>query len=285
MSEFVYEDRKVRPEFYPIDDFDPKNYLRPSVNEEGQQEMILDTKVKRFWFRLVYPTGKISTCVERLTDTLAVMRARIYKDVADPEEAFLAEASATRYFSNAVDSKPYQQYYLDWAETVAIGRALTNAGFELPPATSEQFGIDPVTGEIITGTPVASGAALPAQQAGAPVPVVPMPPAQVQQPRQYSQVTAPPAEQPALAPTAPPSAPAPRQSISAPKTVEEIMAGMTLESAKSVIVNFGPSSCRGHSIGEIASSDPKVLIWIAERYMGPDNSARAAAQFLIKQAG
>lgn len=281
MSELAYNDRQARPAFYPLEEFDPQNYLRQTINEDGESEWVLDTKVKRFWFRLVYPNGKISSETEQLTDTRAVKKVRIYADRNDPADAFLSEASATRYFSEGAGSKPYQQYFLDWAETIAIGRALANAGFDLPPFTMGGLGINPVTGELLPGaqTVVGAPAAPPAsqlQQTAQP---------QNAQPRQYSAVTAPPAQQPALAPTAPPSAPPPRQSISGNKSAEELLSGMTLDTAKQVIVNFGPADCRGHSIGEIAANAPKILEWIAERYMGPDNIARAAAQFMIKQAG
>ena len=74
------------------------------------------------------------------------------RDRMDPPDSYLAEGKAERFApGDPASAKPYELYFADWAETVAIGRALTNAGFDVPFVNVLQDGLllDPFTGEVL----------------------------------------------------------------------------------------------------------------------------------------
>lgn len=294
----IYNDMAARPDFYKDEwGFDPLHYLRESADEEGRTELSLDVKFRKHWFRLVYPSGKIAPHPVDVNERFAIFKARVYADRNDPEENFLAEGTAIRY-NGGENAKAYERFYVDWAETVAIGRALTNAGFDVPWCNMPLNGGDmnPFTGEVVDGEPVA-------------------PP-----PRQYSSVTAPPDEQPqqqapaASQPAAPtpalqqvqaPAAPTPalqqtpaaaptpamqqvqvpaaqQPSAQQPRTLEEALQTLSVEQAKALAVNFGQNS--GKTLGQIAIDNPKDLDWLANKYKGGNFMLKAGAQILVGAA-
>jgi len=174
----LYDDKQARPDFYkPEWNFDPLQYLRKTTDEEGRIELSLDIKYRRHWFRLVYPHGQVRIHEKTITKEAAMFTIRIYADKNDDPENFLAEGTAIRYYGTG---KQYERYYVDWTETMATGRALTSAGFDVPWCNrpTENGVINLYTGETITyddeSAPGAGGST-----------------------RKYPDVTAPPDEQPA----------------------------------------------------------------------------------------
>lgn len=172
----LYDDRAARPEFYSESwNFDPLQYLRSSKDEEGRVELSLDIKYRRHWFRLVFPQGKIMVHEKTITKEAAMFTVRVYADKSDDPAHFLSEGTAIRYFGN---EKAFERYYVDWAETMATGRALTSAGFDVPWCNkpTEDGTMNPYTGETIMYE----------EDGAAPTPKAPI------GPPQYSDVTAPP---------------------------------------------------------------------------------------------
>ena len=147
----MYNDAALRPGLYQSG-FDPRQFLRLNTNEEGRREWSLDTAFKKLWFRTIYPNGRICTTVLEKDERHICINARVYADRMDPPDSYLAEGKAERFApGDPASAKPYELYFADWAETVAIGRALTNAGFDVPFVNVLQDGLllDPFTGEVL----------------------------------------------------------------------------------------------------------------------------------------
>ena len=287
----LYNDAALRPNLYQSG-FDPRQFLRLNTNEEGRREWSLDTAFKKLWFRTIYPNGRICTTVLEKDERHICINARVYADRMDPPESYLAEGKAERFApGDPASAKPYELYFADWAETVAIGRALTNAGFDVPFVNVLQDGLllDPFTGEVLEEN---------GGQAAAPAPA-PQPAAQAAPPRQYSNVTAPPVQIPAQQAAAPatqrqqppqklgmatsqqPGTPAATQPLQEPRNAEEAMK-MPLEWAKNYRITVGIHT--GKTLSEVAMIAPGALDWYLKKYSGNDFKLRAAAQILMDHA-
>lgn len=301
----LYDDRAARPEFYiEAWNFDPLQYLRSSKDEEGRVELSLDIKYRRHWFRLVFPQGKIMVHEKTITKEAAMFTVRVYADKSDDPEHFLSEGTAIRYYGN---EKAFERYYVDWAETMATGRALTSAGFDVPWCNKPTEGgmMNPYTGETIMYE----------EDGAAPAPKAPI------GPPQYSNVTAPPPggdaplmgqkpvqapvpgslpQTPAQAQTAGPLPQTPAQAQAAgplpqssakslpsapqakPNSLEEAMAVMDIERAKGLVISFGKN--KGKTLGQIAVEDPKDIDWLTNKYKGSDFLLKAGAKTLADAA-
>ncbi len=289
----MYNDAALRPGLYQSG-FDPRQFLRLNTNEEGRKEWSLDTAFKKLWFRTIYPNGRICTTVLEKDERHICINARVYADRMDPPDSYLAEGKAERFApGDPASAKPYELYFADWAETVAIGRALTNAGFDVPFVNVLQNGMlmNPLTGEVLEE----NGAPAPAPQ-----------PAEIQTPpvRQYSNLTAPPVQQQAPVQQAPakqrqqppqrlgmagqqPTPSTPQAGVqqpvqtAEPRNEEEAMK-MPLEWAKNYRITVGIHA--GKTLSEVAMIAPGALDWYVKKYSGNDFKLRAAAQILMDHA-
>lgn len=133
-----------------VDGFDPTPFV-VEFNDliTGEVRHRIPVLIQIAWFRLKYPEGRIAVHAEPSNDCF-VATARIYPSYKDPEDHFLAEASASR----GPDSTKPSISPREWAQTAAVGFALRNAGFGLQfSAAGEDFESD-ATHELSTrGTP------------------------------------------------------------------------------------------------------------------------------------
>ena len=102
--------------------------MRIIQEEGGKVTYYLDVAFRKLWFRLKYPEGKVVKKILKLTEQVAIVEAKVYLNRSDAEENFVSNAFAQKYFS-AEDS--FGSKYVELAETAAVGRALTDAGFGL----------------------------------------------------------------------------------------------------------------------------------------------------------
>ena len=89
---------------------------------------------RKLWFRLRYPEGKIVKKILKLTEQVAIVEARVYLDRNDHEDNFISNALAQKYMS--ADGQ-FGNKFVELAETAAVGRALSDAGFGLQFADRE----------------------------------------------------------------------------------------------------------------------------------------------------
>ena len=259
-----------------VEGFDPMplavEYTDLNTQEKRKR---LPVQVQMGWFRLKYPTGKISVTVQPGKDYF-VAHARIYASFNDPPENFLAEASATR---GKDPTKPTVSPR-EWSQTAAIGIALRNAGFGLPfdaagdafdhPAVDENADIRLTAGTGVTAVPPIASPAVADVPFGVAAPQAPAPAASaVAFPEQPAPSLAAP-EQPAVpsAPAAPAASSAPADPSAGPQSVG------SLEEA--LVLPCPIKQHAGKTLGEVLQIDPDCISWIATKYKNDPKIADGA---------
>ncbi len=274
--EMMYDANEAVRNLNKIEGFEPKDYLRKEEKENGIS-YYLDTKYRLLWYRLAYKTGKIVKIPKVLAKDHATFEVRIYTDINDPVDNFLANGFGSCYLD--LNNEEFGSKFVECAETIALGRALKDAGFgtqfcdvALPNDTQivdagVDIAFDPNNAEIPnpdadgvpTGVEVSAEEKKEENTTGMPETVTPAnkPPAAKPKPEEKKPVQ--------LTPDMP---------------MSEIQKHMTLEYAKTVKVNSGWDA--GKSMGELAMSKPKSIEFHASR--GENNLVKAAAQMLLNEA-
>ncbi len=253
------------PTINAVEGFNPSDFTRNNVGENGESDLYLDVKYRLLWFRLHRPNGRICPEIVRLDDHSAVVCCKVYADKSDPEDQYIGKAYSQRY---RTEEDRFGDRFLEVAETVAKGRALADAGY------GTQFCLNgEAPGNIIADSPIQmhsdEEASLPGNVAASftaqPAPVAPV------------KAVAQPAPAPAPVEQPKPAAPEP------PKTLEDFMRVMTLDDAKAVKVDFGRFS--GWTLGEIAMRQPGDLAWYVKNYSGHNLALKAGATKLLEAVG
>ena len=174
---YMYDEVEEIRNLNKVEGFDPRKYMRV-IQQEGQAgKYYLDVAFRKLWFRLKYPEGKIVKKILKLTDQVAIVEARVYLNRNDAEENFISNALAQKYMT--ADGQ-FGNKFVELAETGAVDRALSDAGFGLqfadkeedidPEVTEAPFdpqllsgnGIDgEVLGEMLSGEDMEGGTVLP----------------------------------------------------------------------------------------------------------------------------
>lgn len=174
---YMYDEVEGIRNLNKVEGFDPRRYMRIIEQEGRAGKYYLDVAFRKLWFRLKYPEGKIVKKILKLTDQVAIVEARVYLHRNDAEENFIANALAQKY---RTEDGQFGNKFVELAETAAVGRALSDAGFGLqfadkeedidPEVTEAPFdpqllsgnGIDgEVLGEMLSGEDMAGGTVLP----------------------------------------------------------------------------------------------------------------------------
>ena len=115
----------VIPAINAVEGFNPADFVRNTVGEEGENDLYLDVKYRLLWFRLHCPNGKIDPELVHLDEKSAVVCCKVYADKADPADQFIGKAYSQRFPTE----ERFGDRFLEIAETVAKGRALADAGY------------------------------------------------------------------------------------------------------------------------------------------------------------
>ena len=126
MNETMEKNMAVVNGLNAVEGFDPVAFLRKLQSEAGEEQLYLDVKYRKLWFRLKYPLGKIAKRIIKLENDYAIIESRIYLDRNDPEDNYISCAMAQRW---RTEDDAYGKKYVESAETAAVGRALADAGF------------------------------------------------------------------------------------------------------------------------------------------------------------
>lgn len=258
-------EQSITMELNKIDGFEPKQYLR-IIEAEGQPpKYYLDVAVRKFWFRLKYPMGKITTKLVKLTEQIAVVEARIYLDRNDPEENYISNAIAQKYFSNDL----FGTKYIELAETAAIGRCLANAGFGVQFALKDRDPevVDAPIQQFYSSTDTENSIENRNEEIN-PTPFEEQPTETMNETVTPTSSQLPPAMQ--------------KQELTKDMPVDTIYSKLTLDTAAAVVVSCG--FFKGKSLGQVAVEKPSSLNWYVNSYNGPDNLLRAASKFLLDTA-
>lgn len=323
MSEqtYMYEQETAVAALHKVEGFDPRKFMRLIQKEDQSSRYYLDVAYRKLWFRLCYPEGKIVKTIRSITEKMAIVEAKVYLSKNDPEDSYVANAFAQKY---RMDDSEIGQKYVELAETAAVGRALSDAGFglqfadrekEMDPEVTEA----PIDEEVMAGTPICPenipeevfessvGETLmedmiPGQcgiEDYIPMPDEIMqvaevskedaqPPKAAPQPKVAQQPKA--AQQPTKKPEQTPQEQF-RQNNVAPESTVGITRDMPVNDIYgkltrdlAVKVVVSAGCYKGKTLGQIAVEKPGSLQWYVDSYKGPDNLLRAAAKYLLDQA-
>lgn len=311
MSEqtYMYEQETAVAALHQVEGFDPRKFMRLIQKEDQSSRYYLDVAYRKLWFRLCYPEGKIVKTIRSITEKMAIVEAKVYLSKNDPEDSYVANAFAQKY---RMDDSEIGQKYVELAETAAVGRALSDAGFglqfadrekEMDPEVTEA----PIDEEVMAGTPICPEN-IPEEVFGSSVgenlmedmipgqcgieDYIPMPD-EIMQVEEVSKEDAQPpkaAQQPTKKPEQTPQeqfmknnvAPESTVGITRDMPVNDIYGKLTRDLAVKVVVSAG--CYKGKTLGQIAVEKPGSLQWYVDSYKGPDNLLRAAAKYLLDQA-
>lgn len=311
MSEqtYMYEQETAVAALHKVEGFDPRKFMRLIQKEDQSSRYYLDVAYRKLWFRLCYPEGKIVKTIRSITEKMAIVEAKVYLSKNDPEDSYVANAFAQKY---RMDDSEIGQKYVELAETAAVGRALSDAGFglqfadrekEMDPEVTEA----PIDEEVMAGTPICPenipeevfessvGETLMEDMIPGQCGIedyIPMPD-EIMQVAEVSKEDAQPpkaAQQPTKKPEQTPQeqfmqnnvAPESTVGITRDMPVNDIYGKLTRDLAVKVVVSAG--CYKGKTLGQIAVEKPGSLQWYVDSYKGPDNLLRAAAKYLLDQA-
>ena len=306
----MYHAVPVVSELNRVKGFDPTRFLRKT--KDGPK---LDLSVKKLWFRLKYPNGRIKLSALKITDQLAIIEARVFFDKNDtqPVSSFTAQTN---------NQTTPGGLYIEMAQHNAIDEALSSAGFgiqfvpanesrrplvsesEIPkveakpiveettikveepieevvaPDTEivEQV-VTPIVEEKIEEAPIA--------EAVAEAPVEEAPIDETVEATPILEEPAPAVDHPEPAVVTPVHEVTEIQedesnlSYNKSMSVEEICALMTVEEARNYVVPVG--TCKNWTMDQVASRRPVSLkYYLSPAYTGDDNILRAAATIMLK---
>lgn len=306
---YMYEQEAAVAALHKIEGFDPRKFMR-LIEKEGQlSKYYLDVAYRKLWFRLCYPEGKIVKTIRSITAQMAIVEARVYLNKNDPDDSYVANAFSQKYREDS----EIGQKYVELAETAAVGRALSDAGFglqfadrekELDPEVTEA----PIDRSVMEGEPLIPGdfseTTDPEMEADFPndsIPgqcdigdYIPMPGEVLERSKEEKEASMPapvPVSEVRKAPTnisqeekflQQTATPESIQGISKDMPVAEIYGKLNRDFAVRVVVSAG--CYKGKTLGQIAVEKPGALQWYVDSYKGPDNLLRAAAKYLLDQA-
>ena len=311
MSEqtYMYEQETAVAALHQVEGFDPRKFMRLIQKEDQSSRYYLDVAYRKLWFRLCYPEGKIVKTIRSITEKMAIVEAKVYLSKNDPEDSYVAYAFAQKY---RMDDSEIGLKYVELAETAAVGRALSDAGFglqfadrekEMDPEVTEA----PIDEEVMAGTPICPEN-IPEEVFGSSVgenlmedmipgqcgieDYIPMPDEimqvaeaskeEAQQPKAAQQPTKKPEQTPQEQFMQNNVSPESTVGITRDMSVNDIYGKLTRDLAVKVVVSAG--CYKGKTLGQIAVEKPGSLQWYVDSYKGPDNLLRAAAKYLLDQA-
>ena len=303
----MYHAVPVVSELNRVKGFDPTRFLRKT--KDGPK---LDLNVKKLWFRLKYPNGRIKLSALKITDQLAIIEARVFFDKNDtqPVSSFTAQTN---------NQTTPGGLYIEMAQHNAIDEALSSAGFgiqfvpanesrrplvsesEIPkveekpivevPTVKVEVPIDKkVEPEQVVEPIVEETVEPPVVQAIVEEPITEVPAAPIAEMVESAPVE----EAPAPVETKPePAVVAPVNEVTEIQedennlsynkgmSVEEICALMTEEEARNYVVPVG--TCKNWTMDQVASRRPVSLkYYLSPAYTGDDNILRAAATIMLR---
>lgn len=290
----MYEAVPAVSELNKVPGFNPLKFLRRTKDGDWK----LDLKIKKLWFRLKYPTGRIKLSALKITDQLAIIEARVYFDKNDAQPV----ASFTAQRENKTTPGGL---YIESAQHSAIDEALSAAGFGIQFVPAKETGPAPVQRTAATVQESAEQEKPAAQEVSAPaveeVKILSEPEQETVAEKQAPIETAM-EEVAAAAVNESPVISAEEATTPAEEaetiqeevtevqeveetsaytkemSVDEICSLMTVEEAGNIIVPAG--TCKGWTLSQVADRRPVSLKWYLTGYSGDDNILRAGARIM-----
>lgn len=309
MKEILYNKSSAVASLNRVEGFYPMELARRLQKEGQEDQLYLDVKYRKLWFRLVHPAGKVISYIRSFTENMALVEARVYLDKGDSEDSYIANSFSQKFRS---EDPVFGDKFLEMAETAAIGRALSDAGFGLQFA---DVGEPDDPNQVDAGIPVPDGSipaegmkTLPTNHTSVQeMPGVqnygnPMPPIQqgsmmaqfYQQAQENGRLVGQQGmgqapmnkaanQNPQSAMQGGSSQPGGTAPLDPGMPVEELVQRMTYEQAVRVVIP-GNGKFGGKTMGQVAVENPQNLGWFAQSYSGNNHMVPAAARILIEKA-
>lgn len=285
----MYETVPVVSELNKVPGFDPLRFLRKT--KDGWN---LDLKIKKLWFRLKYPTGRIKLSALKITDQLAIIEARVYFDKNDTQPV-------SSFTSHKENKSTPGGLYIESAQHSAIDEALSAAGFGIQFVSAQNTNNSEA---FANNTPVFkqnSEVKLNNEHITKEV----KPSVEISKPKSVETVTDN-SDFEEIVDDEEESAPVTEQIIDTTQSVVEsenteiqetsvidetytkdmdvdkICSLMSIEEAGNIIVPAG--TCKGWTLSQVAERRPVSLKWYLTGYNGDDNILRAGAKMLLNAA-
>lgn len=296
----MYNAIPVVSELNRVKGFDPTRFLRKT--KDGPK---LDLSIKKLWFRLKYPNGRIKLSALKITDQLAIIEARVYFDKND-------STPVSSFVSQRENKTTPGGLYIEMAQHSAIDEALSSAGFGIQfiPANADKHILQENSVKVekaveaptvvekaetvtkveeaprVVDAPIAENTTANMEQATITDSVsetTDVAPEEVISKIVSEEAAAVEAVDTTTTDTAVPEVTEIREEeTELPYTkdmaVDEICARMTVEEAGALIVPIG--SCKGWTLAQVADRRPISLKWYISGYNGDDNILRAGATIM-----
>lgn len=308
MKEILYNKSEAVAALNRVEGFNPVKLARTISKENEEDQLYLDVKYRKLWFRLVHPLGKIISHIVSCTENMALVEARVYLDKCDAADNYIANSFSQKFRNN---DPQFGDKFLEMAETAAIGRALADAGFGVQFA---DVGEENDPAQVDAGIPIRpQGESVPGDMGMLPQESMmpdlagmnPSNPAPYMEPqnmmgqfyqqaqaggRMIGQSPSMPAAQSqnmggqaqSPVPSMQPQQAVP-QSLDGNLPVEELVKRMTYEQALQVVIG-GNGKFSGKTMGQVATESPGSLDWFAKQYSGSNHLVPAAARVILEKA-
>lgn len=305
MNELMYQKNQAVAALNRVEGFEPLEFARTIKQEDQEDQLYLDVKYRKLWFRLANPLGRIASKIVWFNENAALAEAKVYLNHTDAPENYIANAFSMKFRS---EDPKFGDKFLEMAETAAVGRALSDAGYGVQfadvgesndpaqvdagipvPMQYPEAGISPYGGEpVSTGQPGYNSqnhyaGNTPAGNMVYPGSTAESSPSQSMMNQFYHQAQAQGNMMGASVQPMRQPAPVKNTPLDGNLPVEELVKRMTYEQAKAVVIG-GKGKFGGKSMGEVAVESPSSLDYFASSYRGHNNLIPAAARVLLSQA-
>ena len=126
MNELLYQKNQAVAALNRVEGFEPLEFARTIKQEDQEDQLYLDVKYRKLWFRLANPLGRIASKIVWFNENAALAEAKVYLNHTDAEENYIANAFSMKFRS---EDPKFGDKFLEMAETAAVGRALSDAGY------------------------------------------------------------------------------------------------------------------------------------------------------------
>ena len=99
MNELLYQKNQAVAALNRVEGFEPLEFARTIKQEDQEDQLYLDVKYRKLWFRLAYPLGRIASTIVRFNENMALAEARIYLNHEDAPENYIANAFSMKFRS------------------------------------------------------------------------------------------------------------------------------------------------------------------------------------------
>lgn len=286
MKDLLYNQSDSVAALNHVEGFEPLKYMRTIQNEGQEDQLYLDVKYRKLWFRLAYPVGKIISKIVTLAENMAIVEARIYLDKNDSEEQYVSNSFSQKFRS---EDPKFGDKFLELAETAAIGRALADAGFGMQFAdVGEENDPQQVDAGITASESAFSHPAMQDTLSSQEWELMPhvgaqrSPMQQGNRDMQYQEETGPMSVMNGFYQQANTVPRQPVPTLHSGLPVEELVRKLSYEQAVQVVITTGIHN--GKTMGQLAVENPGSVKWYAESYTGANHLLQAAAMKIIEQA-